>query len=108
MYYPESSDFLVRFVDFAAKLLRQLHRRCAFTSPAHYEQMTDFSSAMKEKYLCQVNRPQENRHSGSLGLAQDPIDLRFARDFVPQLRSGTFTNDRITLFRAGKFKRGTV
>jgi hypothetical protein len=32
MYYPESFYFLIRFVNLAAKPLRQLHRGCALTA----------------------------------------------------------------------------
>ena len=42
--YTKGSNFLVRFVYLAAKPLRQLHRRCAFASPAHYEHVADFSA----------------------------------------------------------------
>jgi hypothetical protein len=107
MYYPESSDFLVRFVNLAVKPFRQLHRRSTLTPPAHDKHVANLC-AMKEIDFRQINSTQENRHSRSLGLVQHSIHLRFAGNFFPQPHSGAFPDNRVAIFHACKFEWSAV
>ncbi|KAJ5414887.1 hypothetical protein N7509_000221 [Penicillium cosmopolitanum] len=90
MYYSESFDSLVRFMNLVTNPLRQLYRQRTFTAPTHDKHMSYFSRAMRKVNFGLVNGSQNHRRRKSLSL------------------TGALADDCVTIFHANQLERGNV
>ncbi|KAG2000793.1 hypothetical protein GB937_010826 [Aspergillus fischeri] len=68
----------------------------ALATPAHKEHMTDFSRAVKEVDLGQIDSSQKDWNCRSLGTLEDTVDLCFPRHLLPKLRSRPFPDNSVS------------